>query len=88
MQAVDSADFGYQVEAISDRAGAVIYRYTVYQSAPKKQQLLYGFELTREEAERIAATYTEIAFGRSRSPGCAMRNAGRTQNEGTSPERV
>ena len=63
MQAVDSGDFGYQVEAISDRTGAVIYRYTVYRRAPKEQQLVYGFEPTREEAERVAAKYTQIASG-------------------------
>ena len=63
MQSLESADFGYQVEAISDRAGAVIYRYTVYQRAPKEQRLLFGFERTLEEAERIAATYTQIALG-------------------------
>jgi len=63
MQSVESADFGYQVEAISDNAGEVIYRYAVYQSAPKEQQLLYGFELTREKAERIAAAYMQIALG-------------------------
>ena len=63
MQAVDNGDFGYLVETISNRAGGVIYRYTVYQRAPKEQQLLYGFEPTWEEAERIAARYTQIASG-------------------------
>jgi len=56
-------DFGYLVEALSDSTGAIVYRYTVYQLAPKEQQLVYGFERTQEEAERLAATYKQIASG-------------------------
>jgi hypothetical protein len=63
MQSLASPDFGYLVEGISTRAGAIIYRYTVFQRAPTQQQLLYGFEETREEAEHIAARYTQIASG-------------------------
>ena len=56
-------DFGYLVEALADSTGAIIYRYTVYPRAPKEQQLVYGFGRTHEEAERLAAAYTQIASG-------------------------